>query len=66
MIHERVDAHEADQNHLRNTEEAYFQLAKLNSWWRVNCAPKGTFESLRTPEDIWEEVHGLVSRTLNS
>ncbi|MBT3642722.1 hypothetical protein HN604_02055 [archaeon] len=50
------DGHENDPDHLRNAEEAYLQLSELYGWTQIDCAPDGTFETLRTPEAIQEEV----------
>ena len=50
--------------HLRNAEEAYLQIADLFNWIKVSCAPDGTIKSLRTPEDIHEEVYRIVMEKL--
>lgn len=56
----RLDGHESDPDHMVNAERTYLELAKRFGWTRVNCAPSGTRESLRTREDIGEEVYGIV------
>lgn len=60
-----ADGHESNPDHLRNTEQAYLKLARVFDWHRIDCAPDGTIESLRTPEDIAEEVYSVVSPLLS-
>ena len=61
---EKADGHESNMQHLRNAEEAYLQIADLFNWIKVSCAPDGTIKSLRTPEDIHEEVYRIVMEKL--
>jgi dTMP kinase len=51
------DEVECDPDHLKNSEEAYLQLADLYNWKRIDCVRNG---NLRTPEDIHEEVYKLA------
>jgi len=49
------DAHESDDEHLKNAENAYIELAELRNWIKIGCAPEGYH--IRTVEDIAEEVY---------
>lgn len=51
-----LDGHEGNKDHLMNAEESYLHLARLYNWIKINCAPDGTIISLRTPENIHEEL----------
>jgi len=62
---EKPDAHEANIKHLRNAENCYLELAERYNWTKINCAPDGTISSLRTPEDIHEEVYSNVLKFVN-
>tara|TARA_Y100000034_G_C6787503_1_gene352351 strand:- start:83 stop:820 length:738 start_codon:yes stop_codon:yes gene_type:complete len=55
---EKLDAHEADEDHLRNAEAAYLELADHYRWEMVECSLDG--EGPRGVEDIGEEVYELV------
>ncbi len=50
------DQHELDIKHLKNAEEAYLQLSKLYNWKTINCAPDGTMNSLKSIEEIHEQI----------
>jgi len=58
----KADGHEANPEHLRNAEQSYIQLAKMYDWLKVDCAPDGTIKSLRTPEDISQEVWNKLEK----
>jgi dTMP kinase len=58
---EKLDGHEGCSEHLKNAEEAYLHLAKLYGWIMINCAPDGTMTSLRSPEEIHEELWSKLS-----
>jgi dTMP kinase len=60
----KADSHESNPEHLRNAEQAYLELADMYEWVRVDCAPDGTFDSLRGEEDIHEEVFGIARKIL--
>ena len=60
----RDDGHE-NIEHLKNAEEAYLQLANLYGWVKISWAPDRTINSLRTPEDISEEVYEHIIKVLN-
>ncbi|MCH7850194.1 MAG: hypothetical protein IH845_00965 [Nanoarchaeota archaeon] len=68
---EGADAHEADQNHLRDAERAFLQLEELqfeelDYWMRINCVSKGLDgDIIRTPEDIHGDVFDYVSNLIN-
>lgn len=58
------DAHESSDEHLRNAEAAYLQLAKLRSWTRIECAPNGY--PPRSEDDIAKEISDKVLPLLSS
>lgn len=60
------DGHEANLEHLRRAEETYLLLDNLNNpfWKRVDCAPDKTINSLKTPEQIHQEVYNLAKKTI--
>ncbi len=59
------DGHEFKE-HLMRTEEVYTQLARdHNTWEQVNCAPERTLDSLKTPEQIHEEVYRIAKKTID-
>lgn len=60
------EGHEDNIEHLKNAEQAYLQLAELYNWIKVYCAPDGTINSLRTPENIFEEVYDHVKMVFDS
>jgi dTMP kinase len=60
-----ADGHESSIDHLRNAEDAYIQLANMFSWKRINCTKDGTIATLRTPEDISNEVYKNVIEAIN-
>lgn len=59
-ISEGLDGHENNIPHLRRSEQAYLELSDLYSWIRIECAPDGTIASLKTPEEIHEEVWNKI------
>lgn len=61
----KEDGHESSIEHLKNAEESYLHLADLYGWIKIDCAPNGTFNSLRTPEDISQEVFKKIEELLN-
>lgn len=63
---EEQDEHEKSMRHLRRAEGVYPQLAKKFGWVTINCAPDRTMNSLRTPEDITEEVYAHVINCIRS
>ena len=63
---EEKDEHEKSLRHLRRTEGVYPQLAKKLGWVTIDCAPDGTIDSLRTPEEIAEEVYSHVIQLIKS
>ncbi len=52
------DEVEKDFNYLKNSEEAYLQLANLYNWKKINCVIK---DKLRKPENIAQEIYNFVS-----
>ncbi len=51
------DQHEASEDHLKNAENAFLELADLYRFNKVNCVNNG---KIRTKEDIHEEVYTLI------
>jgi len=58
---EKRDLHEGDLQHLKNATEVYLSSVEEYGWLKIDCAPEGSLESLRKPEDIAEEVWEKVS-----
>ena len=56
---QRLDGHEGDPEHMKNAEQAYLELADRFGWKRIDCAPDGTRASLRSIEDISDELYKL-------
>ena len=48
-----LDIHEKSDEHLKNAEKAYLELADIYSWNTIECVKDNT---IRTIEDISEEV----------
>jgi dTMP kinase len=57
---EAADGHESNIQHLLNAEESYLQIADLFKWEKISCAPDGTINSLKTPEQIHKEIYNLI------
>jgi len=55
-ISEGLDGHESNIPHLRRSERAYLELSDLYNWIKIECAPDGTIASLKTPEEVHEEI----------
>jgi len=62
---ESADGHESNLNHLRGSEETYLWISSRYNWTRINCASDRTMKSLRTKEDIGEEVYSNVIKVIN-
>jgi dTMP kinase len=60
---EKLDGHESNLVHMERAEQSYLHMLDLypKGWHRVDCAPDGTIDSLRTPENISDEVYSIVS-----
>lgn len=66
---ESLDENERDRNHLYNAELAYLEIAKLYDFESIDCIKDTseaipTFENIKTPEEISEEVYGVVKKKL--
>ena len=61
-----LDGHESSKEHMTNAEESYLHLAELFGWITIRCAPDGTMDSLKTPEEIhkeiWEKLGDVVGK----
>ena len=64
---EEQDGHESNIEHLTRAEIVYHDLVSHNdnSWEQIDCAPDGTINSLKTPEEISEEVYEIAIREIN-
>jgi len=62
----KEDGHESSEEHLKNAEQSYLQLAELYNWKKIECAPSGNIDSLRTAENIHEEVYQKVKQILKN
>jgi hypothetical protein len=58
-MHEKLDAHEADEDHLRNAERSYIELAGHYNWSKIYCSSDGA--NPRDRKDIHSEVYEIVS-----
>lgn len=56
---EKPDGHESDEEHLKNAERAYLELANMYEFDTVECSIDG---EVRTREEINEEVYKLIKR----
>ena len=54
---DELDAHENDENHLRNAEIAYIEIAELYNFNIISCVENG---ELKTIEAISEEVYRSI------
>jgi dTMP kinase len=61
----KADGHESSQEHLKNAEEAYLDLAEIYNWKKVICDPNLSSPNPLTPEEIHSEVFDIVQRTLS-
>ena len=59
------DGHEDNPEHLSNATKSYLHLAEFYNWKKINCAPEGTLESLRSRENIAEETWKVVKEILD-
>ncbi|NLL01433.1 MAG: thymidylate kinase [Mollicutes bacterium] len=57
-----LDQHETSEEHLRNAENTYLELAELYNFSKVDCVKNN---QLRTIEEIHEEVYSLVKKRNN-
>lgn len=55
------DQHESSEEHLRNAEAAYLELAKLYDFERIDCVENC---KIRTIEDIHEEVYSRTRKLI--
>jgi dTMP kinase len=54
---EQPDQHESNEEHLRNAERAYLELARSYNWNIVNCVSNN---QIRTVNDISDDVYNTV------
>ncbi len=59
---ELADGHEADQEYLKRTEQTYLQLADSDFEAQIDCAPDRTMKSLKSRQEIHEEVYKRISK----
>ncbi len=60
-----TDQHENNLDHMLNAEKAYLELAKQYNWVQINCAAARTLESIKSIEQIHEEVYHVIKDKLN-
>ena len=58
---EGSDQHEISEEHLKNAEEAYLELAKLYNWQVINCVKD---EKIRSIDDIHTEIYNILEKEL--
>ena len=58
---EKPDQHEMSIEHLKHAERSYLELEKIYDFERIDCVNNG---SIRTLEDISEEVYGKVKKII--
>ena len=58
------DGHENNIEHLKRAEQTYLQLAEMYGWNKINCTLDGTIKTLKSEEDIGEEVYRNVEQKL--
>ena len=61
-----LDGHEQDREYLRHSREVYLELANRYGWERIDCAPDGTRGSLKSVENIGDEVYNIVSKKIQN
>jgi len=61
---EKSDGHESNIGHLYRAEGSYLLLSQIYHWKKIECAPDGTINSLRIPENIHEEVYNYTKKLL--
>lgn len=62
---EVLDGHESNEGHLRRAEQVYLELANMGGFWeQIDCAPDKTMASLKSPQEIHEEVYKIAMRVI--
>ena len=61
---EIADGHESNIEHLKRAEETYLELFLKYNWIRIDCAPDRTAKSLRSIDDIGNEVYERATEIL--
>ena len=56
-----LDEHEKSEEHLKNSEVAYLELASFYNWVNINCIKDG---SIRTIENINDEIMDNIKEFL--
>jgi len=61
---ETLDGHEGNLGHMERAEQSYLHMLGLypEGWKKFECAPEGTIDSLKTPEEISDEVYDYVKK----
>jgi dTMP kinase len=52
----KKDRVEQDPNYLKNSEQAYLQLAELDNWKKISCTLDGTINTLKSKDEIEKEI----------
>ena len=63
---EKLDGHENNLGHMKRAEQSYLHMLKLypEGWNKIDCAPSGTINTLKTPEEISNEVYNIVKKLI--
>jgi dTMP kinase len=61
---EKLDGIEGNMGHMKRAEASYLHMLDMypEGWHRVNCTLDGTIDTLRTPENISDEVYDIVKK----
>ena len=61
-----TDGHERNVEYLKKVEREYLKMAENGeNWVKIDCAPDGTADSLKTPSEIHEEVYDHAIEVFN-
>lgn len=56
-----LDQHELSEEHLKNAEDTYLELAKRNNYIKIDCVKDGKIRSI---EDIHSEIYEIVKEKI--
>lgn len=59
---EIADQHEKDENHLKNAENSFLEIAELYNFETIDCVKDKNIKSI---EDINEELYEIVKKEIN-
>ncbi|MCK5044024.1 thymidylate kinase [Candidatus Pacearchaeota archaeon] len=64
-MEEKLDGHESNKGHLRRAEKTYQFLAQNYEWKTIECALGNSIDSIKSPNDIHEEVYTYIIKIFN-